>query len=200
MGLKLISPPASDPISIAEAKMHLRVVDADEDTLIAALVKSATQHAEAFTGRAFIDQTWELSIDQFPTGNELEIEIPKPPLIGVGRIAFDNTVGFEQVVSSDDYYVDTASEPGWVVPAGGFIWPTPLDAINAVRIQFRAGYVDPNAPTNPMVPEDIKAAIKLILGSLFEQRESQVVGTTVMRLPWGAEQLLRQHRILLGMA
>jgi hypothetical protein len=92
------------------------------------------------------------------------------------------------------------SEPGWVVPTNGAGWPGTIDAINSVRVRFRAGYQDTNSPPGVSVPEDIRAGIKLFLGALYEQRESQVVGTTAMKLPWSAEQLLRQHRVLLGMA
>src|SRR5262245_16400054 len=164
MGLKLITPPTQDPITLAQAKAHLRVVDDDDDALIAALLKSATQHAEAFTGCAFCDQTWDLYLDAFPTENELEIKIPKPPLIAVTQIEYDNTDGDQILVPSGDYYVDTVSIPGWVVPQGELSWPTPIDAINSVRVRFRAGYMDTNSPPNVSVPDDITAAVKLILG------------------------------------
>ena len=50
------------------------------------------------------------------------------------------------------------------------------------------------------MPGDIKSAILLTIGTFYEQREGLVVGTVVYQLPWGIEQLLRQHRVLLGMA
>jgi len=202
MGLKLITPSAVDALSLVEAKAHLRVSHTDDDTLIAALTKAACTYAEAFLGRALIDQTWDLYLDTFPTGADTEIKIPLPPLIEVTSVTYDQPSGLAAVIDPGDYYVDSVSQPGWVVTSGGFTWPTPLDAINAVRIRFRAGYVDNNSPPGNAVPEDIKSAIKLTLASLYEQRESQVVEArlTPQLLPWGAEQLLRQHRIELSMA
>jgi hypothetical protein len=50
------------------------------------------------------------------------------------------------------------------------------------------------------VPDDIKQAVLLTIGHFFENRETVVVGTVVYQLPWGTEPLLRQHRVLLGMA
>ena len=201
MGLKLITPAASDPISITDAKMHLRVVDSDQDDLINALIKAATSNCEAWTGRALIDQTWDLYLDEFPT-DDLEIMIPKPPLIEVVSINYTDTSGADQSISSSSFYVDNVSEPGWVVPADvlSTAWPVTLDAINSVRIRFRAGYLNANSPADNGVPEDIKAAVKLLLGSMYEHRETQVVGTIANKLPWSVENLLRPHRVLLGMA
>lgn len=201
MGLKLITAPASPVLTLTEAKAHLRVVTSDDDTIITDYVAAATNYAEEFTGRAFIDQTWDLYLDAFPTTGELQIKIPKPPLIEVLSVSYDDSNGDEQVIASGQYYVDTVSEFGWVVPASGLsTWPTPIDAINSVRVRFRAGYLSPDSPPLNAVPRGIVSAVKLILGSLYEHRESQVVGTISSRLPWGAEQLLRQHRVLLGMA
>lgn len=70
-----------------------------------------------------------------------------------------------------------------------------------MRIRFRAGFVDPgDSPFTTNVPGDIKSAILLYLGSLYEQRESIVIGATPVAMPWGAEQLLRRHNVQLGLA
>jgi len=65
-----------------------------------------------------------------------------------------------------------------------------------VRIRFIAGYGDAGSD----VDASIRAAILLHLGSLYAHRETVIVGQTSVQLPWGAEQLLRPHRILLSMA
>ena len=202
MGVRLITPPATTPVSLDEAKAHLRVIDDDDDMAIAGYIEAATKATEAFLGRALIDQTWELVLDRFPIGVcGYQIKIPKPPLIGVVDISYDDANGVAQSISPADYFVDNVSEPGWVVPASSDLsWPTTINAINSVRIQFRAGYLDNNSPQGAAVPGDIKSAILLTIGNFYEQREGQVVGTVVYQLPWGVEQLLRQHRVLLGMA
>jgi uncharacterized phiE125 gp8 family phage protein len=203
MGLILISPPATDPITLSEAKDHLRVTSSDNDALITQLIKAATRYAEKFLGRALIDQTWDLYLDSFPTSGQKEIKIPLPPLIEVIQVAYDDGAGIEQTVGVDDYYVDSVSQPGWIVPQGGTSWPATLDAINAVRIRFRAGYLDNGSPQQQNVPDDIRAAIKLTLGALYENREQVIAEagrTTAIALPWGAEQLLRMRRVELSMA
>lgn len=202
MGLKLISGPATQAITATEAKANSRVNVNDDDTIIALYIDAAIASAEAFLGRALVDQTWDLYLDNFPTTNALEIKIPKPPLIEVVSIKYDDDASpsAEQTVSAADYYVDTVTEPGWIVPAGGATWPSTLSAINSVRIRFRAGYVD-NAASPPagIVPADIRQALLLACGSFYEHREDIVIGQTAVRLPFGVEDLLRKHRVLLGM-
>jgi uncharacterized phiE125 gp8 family phage protein len=202
MPVKLITPAAVPAVSLTEAKAHLRVTDSDHDADITALCLSAQQHAEVFLGRCLVDTTWDLYLDSFPSDSSGAIKIPKPPLIEVQSVSYFDGSGTAMVVDPSDYYVDAISEPGWVVTQGGATWPTTLDAINAVHIRFRAGYLDTNSPPGSAVPEDIKAAIKLMLGSLYETRETQAFGRGEQPylLPWGAEQLLRQHRIELSMA
>jgi uncharacterized phiE125 gp8 family phage protein len=198
MGLTLITAPAFAPVSMAEAKAHLRQVDDDEDDLIALYLGIATRNVEDWTGRALVDQTWQLALDTFP--DEGEILIPKPPLIEVVSVVYDDADGNEQTISTDDYDVDTASEPGWVVPVTDVDWPTPLEAINAIRIRFRAGYVDTNSPPTTTIPPPLKGAVLLELGSLFEHRSLIEVGAIPYQLPFGIQNMLRPYRVLLGMA
>jgi len=200
MGLKLITAPLFKPISLAEAKAHLRVIDSDEDDLINLYIGAATRNVEAWTGRALVEQTWELQLDEFPTS---EILIPKPPLISVDSVRYDDSAGDEQTFSSLFYDVDTVSEPGWIEPHADDEWPTSssvLEAINAVRIRFRAGYSDSNSPPTTTIPDDLKAGVLLTLGTLFANRETVQVGAIPYQLPWGIQNLLRPYRVLLGMA
>lgn len=197
MGLKLITPAATDPITLVEAKAQLRVTDNDSDTEIGNMVKAATRYAEMFLGRALIDQTWDLYLDKFPLA---EIKIPLPPLIEVGSVNYFDGDGVEQTLDVANYYVDSASQPGWIVPQSNLQWPSTLSAVNSVRIRFRAGYLDNNSPPVANVPFDIKAAILLLLGAFYEHREETIVGSTSVRLPFSAETLLRNYRIEKSMA
>ena len=196
-----ITPPANDPVTLVEAKAHLRVVDNDEDTYITAFGKAQPRTQNNGSASA-VDQTWNWCWINFSgsitTRRHLEIQIPKPPLIEVLSVSYITLHG--ESSAAGDYYVDNVTEPGWVVPAGTLTWPTPLDAINSVRVRFRAGYLSTDSPPVDAVPFDIKAGLLLYLGILYENREQAVVGTIATRLPWGSENLLRPHRVLLGMA
>jgi uncharacterized phiE125 gp8 family phage protein len=204
MRLRQIVEPEIEPVSLAEVKEHLRIEHDDEDATLAIYIRAARKNIEGpngFTGRALVTQTWELVLDEFP---DAEIRIPLPPLQTVESVKYYDTDGNLQTVSSSDYEVDTVDEPGWISPITTG-WPTGLlTGINAVIVRFVAGYpIDegaspPDAAGN--VPEDIKAALLLQIGALYENRENVLVGQAASVLPMGAEWLLRPHRVHLSLA
>jgi uncharacterized phiE125 gp8 family phage protein len=206
MGLKLVTAPADWPITLEQAKAHLRVDTDDDDDLIEALIDAAVESAELFQGRALVDQTWDLYLDAFPCSRweglrrVNQIEIRKPPLIEVAGVFYLDSSGAEQTLSASLYTVDTANEPGRVVLKSGS-WPTLPDLANAVRVRFRAGYLDQGvSPAVENVPKSTKAAILIMIGDLYANRESVVVGQTVARIPWSAEWLLRLKKFDLSLA
>jgi uncharacterized phiE125 gp8 family phage protein len=193
----LVSAPATEPISLADAKEHLNVDFDDDDTLITAFLKAARQNAEQFTGRAFVDQTWDIFLDEFPTGDYLDIDLRPAPVIEVVSVAYGESYG--TTFASSGYIVDQAKWRLGLVVGGA--WPTVTKVANAVRVRIRAGYIDNDmSPPSGELPYDIRAAILLTLGTLYANRETIVIGQTATMLPFAAEQLLRPHRIHTGMA
>jgi uncharacterized phiE125 gp8 family phage protein len=160
MGLKLITPPAAEPVTLADVKQHLRVTDTADDLYIGALIAAARQHLdgwEGWLGRSIMPQTWELVLDAFPCN---EIKIPATPVQSITSIKFDAADGFEQTLATSAYFLDNSSLSPWVLPSDA--WPATLSAVNAVRVRFVAGYADAAS-----VPAPIKAAIMLIVGKLY---------------------------------
>ena len=191
MALKLITAPATEPVSTSEAKSHLRVDTTADDTLIGTLITAARQHVENHLRRALITQTWELVMDAFPAGDV--IRLPRPPLVSVTSIKYTDVAGSESTFSSAAYVVDTDSTKGRVVLKSGESWPSDtLAAANGVRVRYVAGYGSAAAVPNP-----IRQAILLLIGTLYENRESVLVaqGVTVAQLPFGVEALLMPYRI-----
>src|SRR5262245_51885551 len=128
MALRLISGPTVEPITLTEAKAHLRVDHTADDTLIAMYIAAARTDCEEWTARAFVAQTWELVLDEFPDD---EILLPRPPLQSVESIKYDDADGLEQTLATTEYAVDDASQPGWVVPVTTG-WPSStFEGINA---------------------------------------------------------------------
>jgi len=198
MAIRKITAPAVTPVTLAEAKAHLNVDFSDDDSLIALYLASATDTAQEFMGRAIVEQTLELVIDEFPDEG---VRLPYPPLVEVVSVYYDREDdGFETPLSDAEYVVDNASEPGWVVPVTS--WPATIAGINAVRIRYIAGYAAQGSPADYTIgiPGAIKAAVLLTLGTLYAHRSSVVVGVAPALLPWSAEQLLRQYRIHTAMA
>lgn len=181
--LKLITAPTVEPITLAEAKNHLRVMLDDDDTLISSLIAVASSMAEDYTGRAFLTQIWDYSLDAAPDSDVLVI--PKPPLQSIGSITSYNDTGTASVFAVANYIVSANSEPGKVALKTSQTWPTDLRRINAFVVRFTAGYGD----GIKNVPDNIKQGILQILAYLYENRESSM-------MPDGAKQILRPQRML----
>ena len=190
--LTQVEAPATEPLSREETKRHLSLAaaDTDEDDLIDGMIKAARRQAESFLGRSLITQTWAMDLDRFPPGT---IEVPRPPLQAVENIVYVDADGQTQTLPPAAYRVDENSAPGRLTPAYGTAWPATRPVSNAVTVTFTAGYGD----TPDEVPDDVRAAMRLIVGRLYQYREDVVDGP-VTRLPGGADTLLRPYRIWRG--
>jgi len=196
-GLTVVTPPAAEPVSVAEAKAHLRLETADEDALVTALVKAAREHAEDFMGRAFVTRVYDLTLDRFPWSSRAvsvgagAIVVPRPRLQSVESITYVDESGVTQALSASKYLVDSKSEPGRITPAYGETWPTTREQANAVTVRFTAGYGAAAA-----VPDAIKTAIKLLVAHWYEHREQVNVGNIVNTMPFAVESLLWSDRMV----
>lgn len=166
MALKLIIAASSLAVSLVEAKSHVKKEVADDDALVTAMITAATEMAEQYTGRAIMPQTYALTLDAFPTA----LELTRTPVASVTSVTYTDTAGAVQTLSSSLYTLDSADDngPSYVVPAYGETWPDTREQINAVTCTFVAGYANAAA-----VPEGIKQYIKLMIGTMDANRESQ---------------------------
>jgi uncharacterized phiE125 gp8 family phage protein len=184
--LVLVEAPEAEPVSLAEAKLHLRQDITDDDTLIGSLVTAARRYCEKRIGQQFVTATWRLAIDAFPCGvHGGLIELPNPPLVEVDSITYVDTNGEVQTLDESFYQVDASSRPGRLAPVYGQRWPSARRQLNAVTIDFVAGYGAAAA-----VPETIKQAILLLVGHWYANREAVVVGTINGPLQIAVEALL----------
>ena len=172
--VKIATAAADTPVTLTEAKAHLRYDLTTEDTLITTLIKVATEYAEKRLSRALITQTWDLYLEDFPA--EDTIILPFPPLQTISHVKYYDKNNILQTWASSNYDVDSIREPGRIVQsATGAGYPNTYDRPNAVNIRFVAGYGA--ASTN--VPETIRAGIKLLISHLFENREGITVGAAL---------------------
>jgi uncharacterized phiE125 gp8 family phage protein len=179
MSLQLLTPPATEPVSLVEAKAHLKLDTADEDALVATLITAARARAEWHTGRAFVTQSWCLRLDAWPTGDTLEL--PLPPLISVEQVAVTNADGIRTVLDPAAYRVDPAS--GRVIFTDR---PRSLRRRDCLEISFTAGY-----GTAAAVPAAIKEAILEIVADLHAHR-----GDEYGPVGLSGQALLAPYRIL----
>ena len=180
--------PAEEPVTTAEAKLHLRVDHGDEDAYIDTLVATARQQIEAITRRALVNTTFELKLDAFPT----EIRPPRSPLSSVSSITYVDTDGATQTLSVSVYSVDTDTEPGRISLAFEQSWPDIREQNNAVVITFVAGYG--SAATD--VPAALRETVKLLLAHYYEFRQPVISGTIATKIPLHIESLIWIHRVL----
>jgi uncharacterized phiE125 gp8 family phage protein len=200
VGLKIAIAPIEEPVTLAEAQLHLRVDHNDELDLINSLLRTARDFCERFTNRQFVTATYDLTIDRFPTQSfwssmskayvweSGDIILPKPPLQSVTSITYVDGSGMSQTLSATVYEVDTGLQPGAIRLKYDQMWPSIRDQKNAITIKFKAGYGPKES-----VPETIKAAIKLMLGHLYENREATLLANRsleISELPFGISSLL----------
>lgn len=166
MSLRRTAEPAVEPVSLAEAKLHLAVDASDTDALITLLIKAARRQSEHRAQRSWIDQEWTLSLDSFPD----DIRLHMGRVTAITSVSYVDGDGVTQALDGLDYYLDNCGEYAqYIVPAYGTSWPATRDQANAVTVVYRAGGADAAA-----VPEDVKQWILLLVGQWFRTREAGV--------------------------
>jgi uncharacterized phiE125 gp8 family phage protein len=141
------------------------------------LLKVARQHLENRFGRAFLTQTWRLTLGRFPCIDT--IELPMPVLVSVTSLSYVDANGATQTMSAGDYSVDTDHFPGRIVLGYGKTWPSTRCQENAVTIVFIAGYA-----SAALVPMNWKHALKLQIEEWYEHGVSDAVANGVDSLMW----------------
>lgn len=210
--------PTPSVMSLAEAKLHLRVDFNDDDALIESLIEAATLAAEAYTSAGFTERSYLMTLGAWPglgagsfgpdeDGDEWPsrfgtsgrpsrwpnaIHLPVRPLVSVSAITYLDSDGAVQTLATDQYVVVTAHRPPFIVPAEDATWPPLARHPEAVRVAFRAGFSE--------CPANAVAGIKLILGHLYAHREDVTTGVGAPEpavLPMGSTFLLAPHRMWL---
>lgn len=165
MSLKLITAPATEPVTVAEVRAQCRVDDTAEDALLAVYIEAARQLCEEAIGRPLITQTWEQALDAFPAG---EIKLLKAPVQSITSVIYTDTAGAAQTMDAADYSLDKETYPGgWLLPADGTDWPSTDDVINAVKVRYVAGYGNAAA-----VPAPLRVWILATVAALHQQRSA----------------------------
>ena len=184
---EIVTPPASEPVTLSEAKAQLSVTSSSHDTMITGLIKTARRQVERYLKRALITQTWKVYYNCF----HYCMEIPYAPIQSVTHVKYYDDSGTLQTLSSDLYWEDLASEPGKIVRKYDAVYPELLvGRPNAVEIQYVAGYGDADD-----VPEDIRLAILMLVTDYFDNRGEVVVGSIAQRIPGFIKDLLHDYRM-----
>lgn len=189
MSAILLNAPSSEPISLAEAKLYLRVEHNDDDDLIVALIAAARVQVEAQTRRALITQTWRLVSDVWPAGGVLPI-LPVP-LREVTAIGVYDADGMIHALDVNDFHVNTVSAPAILGYERGAP-PAPGRLHAGIEIDIEAGYGDAAAD----VPEPLRQAIRLLVAHWYENRRIVAASGEVASLPISVSALIVPFRVL----
>lgn len=173
MQYRRIAGPGAEPIELADAKAHLRITNAEEDSLIALWLTAAREQVEMITNRALMPQVWEVTLRGFPAAGR-SLELLPAPLLGLDAVAFAAADGVVTALDPSGYVVAVSAGPqampSRLLLAPGANWPAvQARDLAAVRITYRAGYADAAS-----VPAALRAATLLLLGELYENREASI--------------------------
>lgn len=171
MSLRLITPPAETPVTLAEVAAHLRADLSAETALVGVYISAVTGKAESYLKRSIITQTLRLSLDRFPVGG---LRLPAGPVQSITSAKYLDADGIQQTLDPAAYQL---ASDDTLHPAYGLSWPTGRRQPDAVKIEYVAGYGLAAA-----VPAEIKAWMLLNVANLYENRETVVIGNTVNEL------------------
>ncbi len=186
--------PAVEPVTVAEAKAHLRVDTSEDDAYVQNLVTSAREWCEQYLDRTLVNTQWVMRFDSFPPDGTHDIELPRPPMATAGTttavsLTFTYEDGTTATYSTASYRVDRNSTPGAVKTLYGQTWPPHLMDDNAVSVTWWAGY----GAAGSSVPAAIRHAILMIVGILYEKRAAAESGS-LNEVPFGVKSLLDSQR------
>lgn len=154
MALVLTSGPAVEPVTLDDAKAHLRIDGAAEDVLLSSLILTSRLHVEAALGLALIHQTWRLVLDRWPLCGTIDVRIA--PLQAVSAIHVKTSTETSVLVPPTNYLVDLASKPRIVLNNSGVV--VPRLAAAGIEIDLLAGF----GATAASVPAPLKHAVLML--------------------------------------
>ena len=185
----LLTPPAVEPLTLAEAKAYLRVEHDDDDAVVSALISAARMHIEAQTRRALITQTWRLARDGWPPQGRLAV-VPVPlRSIVAARVYHED--GALQSIDTQAFTLDKAAAPALIAFAPWSL-PVPTRRIAGIELDVEVGYGGAGSD----VPQPLRQAIKLLLAHWYENRGLIALGHDVAVLPATIAAIIAPYRVL----
>jgi len=212
MELKIITPPAAEPLTLAETKLHLRVDHDTDDSLITALIATAREWVESYTGKSLVEQTRQITLSSWPYA---PLRLHGGPVQEISSVKYLDKTGTEQTVAETVY---------WLTPGGeisldyGQTWPSEqLRGPDGIAITYVSGYPALETETEVPVedgeegetetvtiedpagniPRQFKQAMLLLIGAWYELREGVFVGKSTSisgratpEIPFGVKEIL----------
>jgi uncharacterized phiE125 gp8 family phage protein len=186
MTLALISPPAAEPVTLADMKLHLRVSNDSEDALISSLIKAAREELEHATGLALISQGWRLYLDCWP--GTRTVLIHKAPVISLTAVTVYDEAGVPSSLPLSGFILDRFSRPSRLAVPDAIT--APGKKLNGIEVDFTAGF----GATGVDVPDGLKRAIMLLAAHWYEFRGAEAFDRASAAWPPSFERLVSRYR------
>lgn len=192
MNISRITEPAAEPISLAEAKAHLRVIDfTDDDAYITALIAVARRAVEDFTGRTLIDTVFTQSARSW----EVSIPLARGQASAISSIVYDPDGGGAPVTVDSGLYTLAPYGDGLarVVFHDEFTEPDLIDRplVDRIRIQFTAGY----GAAGTAVPGPLLQAVYYLIQHFYDNRSPVGINVNLNKMPFTVEALCGPYKI-----
>ena len=185
----LVTPPAEEPVTLAEAKLQCRIEagDTDQDALLELYLDAAVSHLDGYSGvlgRCLVQQTWRQDFD----GLCQALRLPMPAL-SVTSVELVDEAGAPTVVAGASYELQHDALGSFVRMADGYASPVTLTESRGVRVTFVAGY-----GAAASVPSRVRLAILLLVSHWYQNREAVNVGNITSLMPLAFDELIRPLR------
>jgi uncharacterized phiE125 gp8 family phage protein len=185
MTMLLVTPPAAEPVTLAELKDYLRISSTSEDDLLTTLIATARETVEKLTGTALITQTWRLFLDDWPA-NGL-VRIARYPVAHIGSVTAYDPDGNATVLDANDTFLDASSRPARLYLAAQ---ATALRPLNGLEVDFVAGFGDSGAD----VPDGLRHAIRVLVAHWYEFRGAVAAQDQPVSFPPAFDRLIASWR------
>lgn len=182
--------PATEPITVTQAKLQFRHAlasgDTTEDALIGGYISSARAMVEEYTGRSLFTQTWQLSIPDWPCALWLPRAVP---LASVTHVKYYDTSNALQTLASTVYTVPSFHEPAVILLADGQTWPLTYAREDAIQVEYIAG-----ASSVALIPAPLVQAVYLLVTYSYEDRSGDSDGRSWLKVWSAVESLCAPYR------
>jgi uncharacterized phiE125 gp8 family phage protein len=180
--------PTVDAFTVADLKAQTRIDHSSEDGLLASLLAAATAAVEQMAGRAFVTQTWRLSVGR--TTARADVALPLGPVQSLSAVKYYDGANVLQTATLGDYRLYGDDDTAIVRPEVGVDWPAMYLRPDALQIDFVCGY----GATGAAVPEELRHAVMMLAAHWYETRAA-VVADEMRPVPYGVESLVSLHRV-----
>lgn len=184
----LIAGPASEPISLAEAKAYLRIDDAAEDGLIGTLISAARMHVESLTGKALLEQSWRVVLDAWP--KDRMVKLPVAPLVSLTSVTAFDEQDDAVAVPVAQFLPESGTAPARLLLPATIAGMPVLRERLGIEIDYVAGF----GASADEVPADLRHALLALVAHWHEHRDAVIIAGSGAVVPSGFDRLVAPYK------